>query len=250
MIKVNQTEISEHQIHQEMQYHAATSQREAMIKASESLVIAELLRQEARQLRIPVDDQDHFVDRLLEQQVHYPLADDDACKRYFEQNREKFRSSPLLAVRHILLACAADDQNSRSKQLEHANQLIQELKVAPERFEALARDFSNCSSANTGGHLGQLSKGQTVAEFERQLFQSKTGLLPSPIESRYGVHVVLVDQRIEGRPLPFEMVAENIRDYLNQSVRNRAVAQYISCLISQAVIEGFEFSHSDTNLFH
>jgi peptidyl-prolyl cis-trans isomerase C len=50
MINVNQATITEQHILTEMQYHPADSQRNAMMKAAESLIISELLRQRAAEL--------------------------------------------------------------------------------------------------------------------------------------------------------------------------------------------------------
>jgi peptidyl-prolyl cis-trans isomerase C len=60
------------------------------------------------------------------------------------------------------------------------------------------------------------------------------------VATRYGFHVIRLDRRIEGRELPFEMVAESIADYLADSVRRRATAQYIARLVSRSVITGVE----------
>ena len=102
--------------------------------------------------------------------------------------------------------------------------------------------------SETGGQLGQLGKGQTVPEFERQLFNCQLGLASSPLESRYGVHVAYIDRRVDGKALPYDMVKERISDYLNEKVRRKAIAQYIHTLISNAEIEGFDFSVSDSPL--
>ena len=45
MIQVNNASISEAAIMAEMQYHPANNKRSAMLKAAESLIIGELLRQ-------------------------------------------------------------------------------------------------------------------------------------------------------------------------------------------------------------
>lgn len=250
MIKVNQTEITEHQVNTEMQYHSAENQRDAMIKASEALVIAELLRQKAVELKIDIDDQDRFVDTLLDQQVDYPEASEEDCKQYYDHNLAKFKTSPLLAVKHILFACSPEDQEKRSELVEKANLIIDELIASPNNFDALAQEFSSCPSAKVGGQLGQISRGQTVPEFERQLFNCSVGLVDAPLESRYGIHVVQIDHREEGRQLPFEKVKDNIRDYLNERVRHKAISQYISTLIDSAEIEGFAFDQQDKTLFH
>ena len=93
-IIVNKVEISDDVIHNEMQYHEAGSLEEARHKASESLVIKELLVQEARHFKLldsdEKDDIDSAVDALLQQEISVPNADEEMCQRYYEQNLERF----------------------------------------------------------------------------------------------------------------------------------------------------------------
>ncbi|SDV50510.1 peptidylprolyl isomerase [Chitinasiproducens palmae] len=174
---------------------------------------------------------------LLAREVALPDVEQRAVLRYYEANRDRFRTAPLLAVRHILLACAPADAAARSRARAQAVDLLGRLRDgAP--FTALASAHSDCPSRQQGGALGQISKGQTVPEFERALFALPCGLCLHPIESRYGVHVVIVDERMEGRALPFEAVREAIRRQLAESVWRRAVSQYLAMLVGAAHIEG------------
>ena len=52
-----------------------------------------------------------------------------------------------------------------------AEQTLNELLRQPDRFDAVAREMSNCPSGQHGGNLGQLGRGETVPEFERVLFR-------------------------------------------------------------------------------
>ena len=251
MIRVNQTEISENAILAEMQYHPAENQREAMIKASEALIIGELVKARARTLGIQLDaeaDNSEALAALLEAEALAPHASDEDCERYYAANLDKFQTTPLMAVRHILLAAAPDDDDARIDAADSAIAIIDQLSRAPDTFAALAEAHSACPSAKLGGNLGQITRGQTVPEFERQLLKLKTGLAHRPLESRYGLHVVCVDQRAEGRQLSYEQVADRIRDYLNEKVRRKAIAQYIETLIAGADIYGFDFSVSESPL--
>ena len=116
------------------------------------------------------------------------------------------------------------------------------------RFAELALTHSACPSKVQGGALGQISKGQTVPEFERQLFKLPAGLASQPIESRYGGHVVSVDQRLEGKLLPYEIVADSIRGLLQQGVWQKAVSQYLQTLIGAADIVGIRLQGADSPL--
>lgn len=250
MIEVNGTSISESDISTEMQYHPAESQRDSMIKASESLIITELMKQKAESLGVTTDDKGEYVDQLFEKEVPFPKATEVECKVYFEQHREKLSTSPLLDAKHILIACKKDDDTARSLARIQAKEILAQLEASPDDFGKLAEQYSLCSSAKVGGSLGQISRGQTVPEFERQVFNCSPGLVKAPIESRYGIHIVYIQHRVEGRQLPYEQVSEKVETYLNDRVRHKAIAQYISTLIDEADIDGFEFSDADKNLHH
>lgn len=253
MIRVNETKIEEKAVLEEMQYHPAESQRDAMLKAAEALIIGELLKQRARSLGFEVTSakaqvtEEDYLDRLIAEEVHVPEANEQEIATYFEQNRSKFTTSPLLEVRHILLAAPPGEDKPRIEALALAEEIIKQLQAGGD-FAGLARAHSACPSKETGGSLGQLSRGQTVPEFERIVFAAEKGLYTLPVESRYGFHVVWVERKVAGVPLSLSDVREKIRDYLNEKVRHKAIAQYIQQLIADAKIDGYDFSVSQSPL--
>jgi peptidyl-prolyl cis-trans isomerase C len=248
MITVNQQPISEAEIFAEMQYHPAASKRQAMVDAAQSLIISTLLQQHAKQRGIvDVDNPDAAVERLLAEDIRAPEASTQECHSYYLQNLVKFCSSPLLEVRHLLLGCAPDDAQGRIDALDQATLLLKQLQHG-QSFAALCQQFSACSTKDSGGLLGQISKGQTVPELERIMMKLPVGLHPQPLESRYGVHIVELLHRVEGQQLPFEAVQQRIADYLNEKVRRKATAQYIQQLVAAASIEGFDFQISASPL--
>ncbi|RJG08912.1 peptidylprolyl isomerase [Pseudomonas cavernicola] len=253
-IKVNGMPIAQEAIAQELQYHPAGTRHEAVFLASQALVIRELLQQRAVELGLQVraasgeSEEEALTRTLIELEVPLPRADEDTCRRYYERNRARFASAPLLAARHILLGCPADDVEERSRTRERAETLIAQLRENAERFAELALSHSDCPSKEQGGALGQISQGQTVPEFERQLLRLPLGLAAQPLESRYGFHLVWVDQRIEGQQLPFEVVEGSIRAELDQRVWQVAVVQYIKSLIGAADIQGIVLEGADSPL--
>ncbi|MFV0454073.1 MAG: peptidylprolyl isomerase [Pseudomonas sp.] len=253
-VRVNGVEIAAQAIAQELQYHPAESRDEAVYLAIQTLVLRELLQQRIGELDLMVraeageSEEEAATRALIEREVPLPLADEATCRKYYSGNRSRFVSAPLLAVRHILLACPPDDAEARSLAQEQALVLLQQLQAAPQRFAELALQHSACPSKVQGGALGQLSKGQTVPEFERQLFRLPVGLSQQPLESRYGYHLVFVDQRIDGEQLPYEAVAGSIRAELNQRVWQVGVSQYLQGLVGAANIEGILLQGAETPL--
>jgi peptidyl-prolyl cis-trans isomerase C len=249
-VSVNGVAISRAAIAREVQNHPADKPVGAWLKAARALVVRELLLQEARRIGLTAEpltdadgrremDDEALVRALIEREVVTPEADEATCRRYFEQNRSKFRSADLYAVRHILCAAAPSDGEARAAAREHANAILARLAANPGEFDALAREHSACPSREMGGNLGQISSGQTVPEFEAALACLPVAEIPdAPIETRYGYHVVVIDRRIEGEDLPFEAVASRIAAWLAARARHTAIRQYITMLAGRAEISG------------
>ncbi len=254
IISVNEVSITPEAMAQELQYHPAESREEAVYLAARALVIRELLQQRIAELGVSMEigagenEEEAATRLLLEREVKVPQCDEESSLRYYENNRGRFHSAPLLAVRHILLECAPDDVEARSLAHVQAEILLQRLDEFPGTFAELAVNYSACPSKAQGGSLGQISKGQTVPELERQLFTLAPGLASKPLESRYGWHVVSVDQRIEGMPLPYEVVSTAIRTQLQQGVWQKALVQYLQTLIGAADIRGIHLQGADSPL--
>lgn len=254
IVSVNGVLITPEAMALELQYHPAESRESAVYLAARALVIRELLQQRITELGLAVDiapgenEEEAATRLLLEREISVPQCDEATCLHYFDSNRGRFHSAPLLAVRHILLECAPDDAEARQMAHVQAEILLLSLAQAPGSFAELALKYSACPSKAQGGSLGQISKGQTVPELERQLFTLAPGLADKPLESRYGWHVISIDQRVEGQPLPYEAVAGAIRTQLQQGVWQKALVQYLHTLIGAADIRGLALQGADSPL--
>lgn len=251
MITVGGTTIGDERIAREVQYHPATSLEQARAEAARALVVRELLLQEARR-QVPHgedEDDESLVAWLLERAVRVPEPGGAECRRYFERNRDRFTGPTCVEAQHILIAAAPDDAAERLAARDRAEALADEVRREPGRFEALARIHSSCPSGREGGHLGLLTRGQTVPEFDNTVFRLDAGTLcPHPLETRYGFHVVRVNRRVDGAPLPFRVARERIADYLREQSWRRAVSQYIQRLAAHACITGIDLGASDMPL--
>jgi peptidyl-prolyl cis-trans isomerase C len=250
-IRVNGVEIGGTAIHAEMQNHPAKTASAAMREAAQALVVRELLLQEAARLGLAADDADDVDDeegvlpeealigRLIEREVKMPDAGEEECRRYYEANRARFRSPDLFDAQHILFAAPPDDPAARGDAKARAMAALQELAAAPDRFADLARTLSDCPSRESGGSLGQITRGSTVPEFETFLMSLDEGeTCAAPVESRYGFHIVRLNRRALGRDLPFDAVRERVAAFLADAVWRRAVHQYVMVLAGRAAIEG------------
>jgi peptidyl-prolyl cis-trans isomerase C len=256
-ILVNGRILAEAEIAREMQNHPASDFATARHDAALALVVRELLLEQAAASGHLAKDfhaaeaaeQEEAIQLLLSEAVAIPDADAETCRRYWQANRARFHSPDLVEARHILIPAAPDDEEARATAKDKARELIGLLQRDRAAFAALAREHSVCPSKDQGGSLGQVTRGDTVSELETFLFNLEAGqLCPLPVESRYGVHVVVVDQRENGRELPFDAVRERVAALLRQTAWRNGVRQYLQILIGQAHIEGLDIDGADTPL--
>jgi len=259
VVSVNGVEIPRDIIAREVQHHPAPKAPQAWQSAARALVVRELLLQQARHLGVepaPRGDEsgpheteeEALIQGLMAQEVATPEPDDAACRRYYEQNRRRFRSQPIYAATHILFSVRQDQPEGYAQAQELAASVLAELKLHPERFDELARDHSACPSAAQGGALGQISAGQTTPEFEKVLEALTPGAITQElVETPYGLHIIRLDNKVEGTELPFDLVADHIAGYLRENVTHRAAAQYIARLVSGAEIAGIDIADAQAH---
>ena len=255
-IMVDGVKISQDDIGNELQHHPADTQESALYAAAEALVVRTLLLNRAVQLGLTeqdvsvIDDKEaeQLIEQVIAREVEFPQANEEECQQFYLANTKQFRSPDLLEANHILLAAAPDDLEKRIDQKALAEKLIKQLEGNLDQFGQLAQQYSQCPSKESGGNLGQLSKGSTVPEFEQRVFKLDAGLCNEPIETRYGYHIVWVAHKVEGEVLPFEVVQSQVADYLNHQVYRRALSQYIQVLAGEASIEGFALKAADSPL--
>jgi len=97
-IFVNGVEINDAEIGREMQYHPAQNREGAWYLAAQSLVIRQLLLQQAAEAGLyegpgsaPAGHaEEEIIDRLLQRDVSVPEADEATCQRYFAHHPDSF----------------------------------------------------------------------------------------------------------------------------------------------------------------
>ncbi|WP_432719530.1 peptidylprolyl isomerase [Jeongeupia wiesaeckerbachi] len=219
---------------------------------AESAAVYELLRQQVLNQQLLEDGADDdamaaAIEQLLLRDVAVPQADDAACRRYFNAHAADYVLGERVGVRHILFGVTPGVPVAAL--LEQAQRVLQAVLAAPERIGELARQYSNCPSGAEGGHLGLLSRGDTVPEFEQSLFGGQTiGVLPQLVRTRYGFHVVVIEAREAGQALSYAQVQRQVAQQLQAAALKRALSQYVQVLAGQAELAGVALEQADSPL--
>jgi peptidyl-prolyl cis-trans isomerase C len=250
-VSVNGVEIPHAAISREAQNHPAPTPMGAWKAAARALVVRELLLMAARRLQLrPVPawdaegrretEEEALIRGLIDAQVAVPEPDAASCRRYYDNNRARFRSPDILECSHILIAARRDQAQSFAAARERAEALLARLREVPQAFSELAATHSDCPSRANGGNLGQVTRGMTTPELERALLAMQEGEISAPVESRYGFHIVRLERRTGGALLPFEAVQERIAAYLAERSQRTAIAQYVARLAAAAQVTGVD----------
>ncbi len=158
-----------------------------------------------------------------------PVTDAELRKEY-NSNLDKYRIPERVKVRHILIKSdASNDAAAKNK----AQIILKEIQTGGD-FAKLAKENSNDpGSAQNGGELGWIVKGQTVPEFEKAAFSLQPGQTSGLIKTMYGYHILQVEAHENAHVQPFDEVKAQIAaDY-----RKRVANQQMQALSDKAVLE-------------
>ena len=149
------------------------------------------------------------------------------------------RGDTLAAVtqthaRHILLRPSA--RLSPEATARRLAELRAQIVGGKRRFEDVAREVSEDGSAAQGGDLGWAGPGMFVPEFEQAMNALQLGQVSEPIESRYGFHLIRVDERRQVTMEP-RQVREQARNILREQKYGPAYQEWMDELRTQAYIE-------------
>lgn len=194
------------------------------------------------------------IEAMVDAEVVTPRPTGDEGQRYYEANKPQFVVGQALHVRHILFA-VTPGVNVQALTV-HAERALLELShkgVHPDRFAQLATELSNCPSSAQGGDLGWIGPDDCAPELARELFhlqhaQTGTGVHPRLFHTRFGFHIIDVLERRSGKLPAYEEVRERIAALLTMQSRARALHQYMSLLVGQALVEGLVLEGADSPL--
>lgn len=137
-------------------------------------------------------------------------------------------------ARHILLRPGT--QLSQDAAIARLKDLRQRIASGAARFEELARQHSQDGSASAGGDLGWANPGMFVPEFEQVMNQLAPGQLSEPLVSRFGVHLIQVQERRQV-PLSAREQREWVRNVLREQKADEAYSAWTRELRGRAYVE-------------
>ena len=134
-------------------------------------------------------EEDLMLEVWMRKQMEKVKVSDAEVTKFYNDNKSSFVQPETVKVSHILVT--SDNE---------AKAVIAELKKAGKdvkaKFATLAKEKSKDGSAQNGGSLGYIAKGQVVPEFADAAFKLKPNTFTqNPVKTQFGYHVILVEDK-------------------------------------------------------
>jgi peptidyl-prolyl cis-trans isomerase D len=182
---------------------------------------------EKRQIKYFVLTDKNFADKVT--------IDPAEIQRAYSANQNAYRIPERVKVRHILIETPKPgpdgkvDQKGIDDARAKAQDVLKQLKATGD-WAGLAKKYSgDPGSKDKGGELDWLTRGQTVAEFDKVAFAQSKGQISDPVQSSFGFHIIQTEDKEDAHLKPLAEVKPQIEEAIKQ--------EKIKGLVSQAATD-------------
>jgi len=162
---------------------------------------------------------------LREQVVGVVDPSEDELFAYYEKNIPSYDQPEEIRASHILVG---DEETAKDlrKQLNRGADFVE-----------LAREYSECPSAENGGDLDWFSRGQMVSEFEEVAFALEVNEISDVVETEFGYHIIKLTDRKEAHTPTLEEIRDQVVDDYTRDIGNERFDAWYEEVSTWAQIE-------------
>jgi peptidyl-prolyl cis-trans isomerase D len=178
-------------------------------------------------------------------EANVPVTQDD-LRAYYQQHRDQYHVPEQLKVSHIWIKMPLPGDNGQVDQKKvaeaqgRADDISKQLKNGA-KFEDLAKKYSEDSgSANVGGSLGWIGKGQMTPEFEKAAYALSKGQTSDVVKSADGFHIIRLDDKQDAHTKSLDEVKGDIEPIVKHQKAQQMAQQKAEQLLKQAQSQGLD----------
>ena len=178
---------------------------------------------EKRQIKYFVINEKNVADKVV--------VDPAEIQRAYSAGQSAYRVPERVKVRHILIETPKPgpdgkvDQKGVDEARTKALDVLKQIKATGD-WAGLAKKYSgDPGSKDKGGELGWLSRGQTVAEFEKTAFAQNKGQISDPVQSSFGFHIIQTEDKEDAHLKPLAEVKPGIEEAIKAEKIKAAMTQ-------------------------
>lgn len=157
------------------------------------------------------------------------VVEEEEVRRYYDTNPNAFRIPPQYHLQQIFLSANNNDALERAQSKAHAIFSAWNPELSLEDLAA-----QHTKSVN---ELGWVKEQDLVAPLAQALKELLPNTLSSPIETKLGIHLLLIDEVKESQPYPFEQVEREIHAKLSKERGEEVYRDWFTNLKQKAFID-------------
>ena len=157
---------------------------------------------------------------------------DDEIRDYYDSQPESFIQDEQAHARHILFRLPENASPEREQRVRSvAEEALEKLRNGAD-FAAVAREYSeDDGTAQSGGDLGFLPRGQMMPQFEEAAFSLPVGELSNLVRTALGIHILRVEERQEGGVKPLELARQEVVEAMMEWKAQEAATIFVDDLV-------------------
>ena len=136
---------------------------------------------------------------------------EEEIQAFYESRKESYQQPEQRHARHILFKTTESDSEAvRAEKKNQAEQILQLARTEGSNFKALAKEYSEGPTKEKGGDLGFFTQGRMVPEFDQAVFSLEAGEISDVVETRFGYHIIKLEEIRPASVRTFEQVRDNL----------------------------------------
>jgi peptidyl-prolyl cis-trans isomerase C len=182
-------------------------------------------------------------EQVLDRELKSKVAVSDAqVKKHYEENSADFEHPEQVRAAHVLISIhdpvtnkdLTEEQKKEKKKL--AEKILERAK-AGEDFAKLAKEFSDDPGSKDSGGEYTFARGRMVPEFEAAAFSLKTNQVSDVVTTKFGYHIIKLQEKIPAQRDDLAKVTKDIRDKLASLEIQKQLPDYLDKLKADAGVE-------------
>ncbi len=179
---------------------------------------------------------------------------DQEIEEFYQLHQDDYREPKKVRARHILFRIAEKAKTAEIQEILDRAKKVLALARKGDNFAELARKYSEDSTAAKGGDLGYFKSGDMVKPFADSAFSLKKGEISDLVRTRYGIHIIKVEDIKEESSQPLAQVKGVVTKSLKEERGGEIALQRAESFIDRsralddlqkaAVEEGLEVKES------
>jgi peptidyl-prolyl cis-trans isomerase SurA len=176
----------------------------------------------------------NVIDREIREKL---IITEEQIAAYYESNKKAYEKPGTAHIASIFLVPDTQDSLTQLDDQKKKGAAIIERISKGEKFEDLAKEFSNGPGAKDGGDLGNIALADVDQKLLEVINSLKDGEVSNPIDMGNRIQIVKLIKKIDTNYTPFDDVKEEIHETIYNNEMGKRYQEYMTTLKKNTYIK-------------